>query len=811
MAAIDVNQKVFEKLKQAYAERFGSSPRALITRLNRAYKDELQEADDALIADRTIRNFFNSNQLPRMQEKNLNYLCVVLLEIDSYREAERQLAQVEPDYNSDWFDPYWKHLESKCSTMKVLEMTESIPLEELYIKVNLIENVRSKKRKNLKELLTNLENDDYQDIRQFSFNRNQNKISGIEAVKKYRKLLVLGRPGAGKTTFLKYLALHLTTEDTEKKTIPFFLRLRDFVKEQSQSSLLEILIQEFTLRIPDTESIVHEWLEQGNCLILLDGLDEVTQAQSKRVYQEIDKLLQCYPENQYVMTCRTGASEYVFPDFTEVEVANFDKEQVAIFISNWFQDKGESDTGVRFLKKLADNPSVQELATNPLLLTILCWTFEDSYNLPKNRYALYTDAVDALLRRWDASRRIARDPIYGDKLSRQRKINMFSEIAYHGYSYQPPQYLWQKWELEQQIRQFIENIPGVEPETLEVDTMAVLRAIEYHHGLLVQQARDIYSFSHRTFQEYFTAEYIVESRETSIINRIVKEHLTQLHWQEIFILIAQRLASADEFLKLMFNYANLLVQSEALQTMLDWLDRVTTAAQVKSSAWRALYFAIDLDVELYIHISSDDKINRQIAEKLAIAMREFNIERKKTTPTQPRALLTLDLAATHALALEEAEERSSNKHTTPLRVSSWAQARLNVQEGTDIAQRLQQAIERAEKSGYTKLVEELVALQKRQPCDDASGVVCQQWAEDLQKIMLKHLDVGHGVIISKEDLKSLEDYIYVNYLILECIRGECYVSRNLREEIIDNLLMPSDRIPSHLLPALETSSLLNPI
>ncbi|NER31713.1 MAG: hypothetical protein F6J89_29900, partial [Symploca sp. SIO1C4] len=160
---------------------------------------------------------------------------------------------------------------------------------------------------------------------------------------------------------------------------------------------------------------------------------------------------------------------------------------------------------------------------------------------------------------------------------------------------------------------------------------------------------------------------------------------------------------------------------------------------------------------------------------------------------------------------EEAEERSSNKHTTPLRVSSFAQARLNVQEGTDISERLQQAIERAEKSGYTELVEELVDLQKRQPCDDASGVVCQQWAEDLRKIMLKYLDAGHAVILSEEELKSLEDYIYVNYLILECIRGECYVSRNLREEIIDNLLMPSDRIPSHLFPSLETSNQLNPV
>lgn len=72
MAAIQVDKEIFEALKQAYAENFGSSPTSLSSRLNHVYHEELDDPRDDLISHRTIRGFFNSEIPPKMQEKNLN-------------------------------------------------------------------------------------------------------------------------------------------------------------------------------------------------------------------------------------------------------------------------------------------------------------------------------------------------------------------------------------------------------------------------------------------------------------------------------------------------------------------------------------------------------------------------------------------------------------------------------------------------------------------------------------------------------------------------------------------------------------------
>jgi predicted NACHT family NTPase len=72
-------------------------------------------------------------------------------------------------------------------------------------------------------------------------------------------------------------------------------------------------------------------LGQGRALILLDGLDEVQETDHDRILQEIKDFTGQYRDCQFVMTCRIAAREYTFQHFTEVEVADFDEEQIAEF------------------------------------------------------------------------------------------------------------------------------------------------------------------------------------------------------------------------------------------------------------------------------------------------------------------------------------------------------------------------------------------------------------------------------------------------------------------------------------------------
>ncbi len=65
-----------------------------------------------------------------------------------------------------------------------------------------------------------------------------------------------------------------------------------------------------------------------------------------------------------------------------------------------------------FLRKVEDNRPIQELATNPLLLTLLCLVFDEFGDFPTNRSELYREGLDVLLKKWDAKRNIERHQIY---------------------------------------------------------------------------------------------------------------------------------------------------------------------------------------------------------------------------------------------------------------------------------------------------------------------------------------------------------------------------------------------------------------
>ena len=798
MAAILVKQAIFEQLKQAYSEKFGSSPTDLINRLNYAYQHELLDNSSGdLISARTLRNFFNAAKPPKMQEKNLNYLCSVLLERKSYRDALKQVEHLMPDAKGAWFKGYQKNLDAQMNSVRTPNMTEPRPLTAVYIETHFQEDIRRRRRKSIAELMDDLEGENDNSFFQKAVHAaNDLKVVALEVVEKHQNLMIWGKPGSGKTTFLKYLALHFAAADSDDTPIPVFVSLRELSEKQDAPGLVGTLIQQIAAFMPETAGI-EQWLAQGKFLILLDGLDEVLEANSRRIYNEIERLSQQYAANRVVMTCRFGGSDYIPANFKEVEIAGFETEQIDKFVRNWFKESGEDGVEEKFLTRLQENAAIWEFAGNPLLLTMLCSIYENGYEFPRDRHSLYDDAVDLFLKRWDSFRRIDRDPIYKGKLTRPRRQSLFAKIAYDGLSRMPRKYFWKQRELEDQIREFLHNIPSVEDDTLDVDTKETIKAMEKSHGLVVEQARNVFSFSHLTFQEYFAAEYLLERPGSGILSRTIEEHLTDRQWKEVFLMVLERLANADELVELIFSHANDLMGRTELQDWLVWVDRVTQVADISSSSWRACYLSFDLETDLYISHTLKH-IDRALAQTLADKLRQSNKARNKILPRTPRSQLELDLAVLHTLIVDRSVEKPSNVNRVGIYDDTYRSASLR---DFDIASRLKLDIEIAQQIGETKLASELALLQERLPANDALAEELAIWASQLQSVMKQHLDVGYGVTLSKEDSRALEDYLYVVNLLVESFQGDIYCSKELREQVLGSILLPRDRIPARFLPA----------
>lgn len=120
----------------------------------------------------------------------------------------------------------------------------------------------------------------------------------------------------------------------------------------------------------------------------------------------------------------------------------------------------------------------------------------------------------------------------------------------------------------------------------------VLKAIEAQHGLFIERAQGIYSFSHLTFQEYLTAQYIIDHQQ---VETLVAERLTGKRWQEVFLLVADLMGkSAGDLLLLMQKEAQKYINTPKLQELLRWADEVTSrsAGDVKPVGKRALALAM---------------------------------------------------------------------------------------------------------------------------------------------------------------------------------------------------------------------------
>jgi len=281
-------------------------------------------------------------------------------------------------------------------------------------------------------------------------------------------------------------------------------------------------------------------------------------------------------------------------------MADFDEEQILTFATNWFNNKAVK--AGRFMERLEENERTKELATNPLLLTLLCLAFEESGDFPANRYELYKEGLDALLKKWDAKRGIHRDQVY-KKLSPQRKEDLLSKLALT--TFEGSDYFFKQKVAEQYITEYIRNLPDAsnDEETLQLDSEAVFKSIEAQHGLLVERAKSIYSFSHLTFHEYFTAREIIVGKQFSeeALQNLVS-HITDKRWREVFLLAVGMSPNADRLLLLMKERVDAIVApDEKLHKFLMWVEENSSLVNIcYQPAIRAFY--------LYLFIPSFDLI-----------------------------------------------------------------------------------------------------------------------------------------------------------------------------------------------------------
>ncbi len=376
---------------------------------------------------------------------------------------------------------------------------------------------------------------------------------------KYRMLLVIGDPGSGKTTLMKYYALCSLQNKQERlfggptPVRVFYLPLRDLKTSESGDyfSLPEQLSLWAGQRSNSIEKGVFEtWLrdKETKSLVLFDGLDEISELEKrKEACNWIDRAWSGFPNAYFVVTSRfTGYRKVegveLGSDHIRADVMDFTSEQQEEFLSKWFTAayqrelcpsgvpvdqwlarqkkhvKERTAKIVKYLKK-PENNGLRELAAVPMMLQIMAILWKERDFLPGNRLKLYSAALDYLLEYRDDRRKIT--PLLpADKAKR-----VLAPVS-----------LWmqEKLEADEVERKLMHGKMQEKLDTFDHPPRAdaFCKNLVDRAGLLAEYGDRDYVFRHKTFREFLAGLQLKEERHKyNRINRLAS-HLGEDWWNE---------------------------------------------------------------------------------------------------------------------------------------------------------------------------------------------------------------------------------------------------------------------------------------
>ena len=379
----------------------------------------------------------------------------------------------------------------------------------------------------------------YKSANDISVDRTPFDLTPIEAVIRYKRVTVLGPLGSGKSTILRFLALSAVGDDTTYiPTISLYLELQLFARSTATDLLqflLEYISSHYHVEISYEE--LTQLCEDGELLLLLDGLDEVSADSDVRklrydfIIEQINQLAFLYPKLAIVVGSRDEIWQDRLDAFHTFQVDDLRINQIEQFIDNWFEPNATKSREL-FLK-LRSHDNLLTLAKIPLFLAIICVLHDEALEVSANFSELYGRFIQALFQEWNRERPVIRE----SKLTDVQKIELLSEIAWHLHS-QGRSFI-DEADLLNLIREFL--LMKVIPKEF---SKIVLNEFQRDYGIIIQSSLLEYRFFHQSFQDYFTSIKL-STWNTNRLHALVGRLKFDPWWRNVIIIMAELTNCSD--------------------------------------------------------------------------------------------------------------------------------------------------------------------------------------------------------------------------------------------------------------------------
>lgn len=338
--------------------------------------------------------------------------------------------------------------------------------------------------------------------------------------------ILLGQPGAGKTTSMMYLCQLLFHDEDfypDRFSFPLLIKFRDLNatdKDPNSTLLIDQIfkILGLTIQLPPRlrdvsgelgesiteitsikEKFVVNLLDNLGILLILEGFDELIDAKAREgVIREITSLATHLEKSTLILTSRTGDFIYNINKTAQYELCPLTRKQVHNFAQKWLGDDHQAS---EFLSQIYNSPFA-DTAIRPMTLAHLCAIYERIGRIPDKPKTIYKKVVNLLLEEWDQQRSIKRASRYG-QFEVDRKFEFLCHLAYE-LTTSLQKTVFSKDDLLEIYANICHDY-GLETQ----EAQKAIGEIESHTGLFLQSGYDQFEFAHKSLQEYLTAEYLV--------------------------------------------------------------------------------------------------------------------------------------------------------------------------------------------------------------------------------------------------------------------------------------------------------------